>query len=414
MFHEALNSLRKDAGRSFFCWLTYFLTTMYIFLFFTISLSSSIGVTLFDEHTTSMTYLMIFGILICALEIFYANDFYVRNQAKELAVMSVCGASLKQLAFFLLIQTVVLFLTALPPGILCGTALMPFLNLLSSETGLMEQITLNHQAVISTAVVLGSVIFWMTFVNLAFVYRSSSASLLNPQTLILPKEKIFALAHRPKAKTKALLSILLFLGPAAGFLLDPEALPFFALISLFGMNQCMDTVLMPLLEKRIEAKIEDPVAFTALGFVRRDMKILRENLVLLIGTLTVLLAMLAGKQSAEAVLILLTLAAMDLLLCLGLLFRFSSEVSGRTSAFHTLDALGFLSTQTKAVRQKEVHVCYGIVFAILIFYTGFMAIGLCTHGLVSLSALIWITAAGALPLVLTSILSERWYERWIS
>ena len=104
IFKEALRSVRNDLFRAFFFWLTFLLTTVFIFLFF--NLSSEIG----EEGV--MTIVTVFMVIVCTVDIFFVNHFYMTSRAKDLAVRLICGATYTYLSFYLLIQVVFLILLA--------------------------------------------------------------------------------------------------------------------------------------------------------------------------------------------------------------------------------------------------------------------------------------------------------------
>ena len=117
---EALRSVWNDRFRSFFFWLTFFLTTFFIFVFFTLACEA--------ENDSVMTFVTIFMVLVCTMDIFSVNHFYMVSKAKDLAVRLICGATYTYLSFYLLIQVVFLLLLALPAGILAGVCSLPLIG----------------------------------------------------------------------------------------------------------------------------------------------------------------------------------------------------------------------------------------------------------------------------------------------
>lgn len=83
IFRDAIRALKFDKPRTFFYWLTFFLTTLFIFLFFNILFSNPKGA----EYLTGGTDMQ-------ARQ--NANDFYVRSKGKDIAVRMVCGATFNQ------------------------------------------------------------------------------------------------------------------------------------------------------------------------------------------------------------------------------------------------------------------------------------------------------------------------------
>ena len=107
MLKEAIKSIKDDFSRSLFYWLTFVLTSMFMFLFFNISYLDLVGVTFIDSQSHDMaTLTSVLVIAVCMIVIFFANNFYVRKKSKELAVRMVCGATYMQIASICYIKQV--------------------------------------------------------------------------------------------------------------------------------------------------------------------------------------------------------------------------------------------------------------------------------------------------------------------
>ena len=100
MLKDVLNSLMHDKIRTFFCWVTFTLTSMFIFLFFTVAMSNAVGVTMYHAKSDIPTMLMVASVILCSIEIVFANDFFIKNKSKSLAVRLVCGATYTQNASY--------------------------------------------------------------------------------------------------------------------------------------------------------------------------------------------------------------------------------------------------------------------------------------------------------------------------
>jgi hypothetical protein len=112
MLKAALRSIKDDLSRSLFYWLTFVLTSMFMFLFFHISYSDMVGVTFINGNNDMATFITVLVLGICMIVVFFANDFYVKKKSKDLAVRLVCGGTYFQIASFLLFQTGLLFVFA--------------------------------------------------------------------------------------------------------------------------------------------------------------------------------------------------------------------------------------------------------------------------------------------------------------
>ena len=105
-FRDAIRSLKEDKSRTFFYWITYFLTSMFIFLFFNIMMSDEKGIGIITDGSDFIaTFIVVVVVVICLMCIQFANNFYVRSKGKDIAVRLVCGATFNKVTAYLLVQT---------------------------------------------------------------------------------------------------------------------------------------------------------------------------------------------------------------------------------------------------------------------------------------------------------------------
>lgn len=414
MFKEAFTSLRHDKARSFFYWLTFLFTALFIFLFFSIGLSDSVGVTMFYAKNDTPTNLMLLSVILCAIEVFFANDFYVRQKAKELSVMLICGAKFTQLAAFLLIQTAFLSITAIVCAVGIGVAFMPLLEgLLSQYTASPFHINISFQAVIWTALVIGYVLLWTLIFNLAFAYRNSAVQLLKEDKNKAPREKLLSFGFEPSIKTKQMISLIAFLLPIAGYYKTPEALLLFSMISLVGLNDCIQTIVFPTIEKRMHKHLDNPIEVAVLGFLRNDFVILKVNLYLLVACMILLISLLlTSTSSLDLSMTLIAYAAMNLLLCMSLCFRYATEIYNRRNSFETLYDLGFSRKQLLSTVRKEILSFFGFTLVVILLYIGNMLASEAVYGyLKNWKLAVVLLVSAVLPIVLSALLIRLVYHR---
>ena len=79
----AFVSLKKDMSKSIFYFLTFLLTTIFIFSFFNLTFNPYSGIHLGKDDTTFVTPIAVFVIVIAMLCVFLANNFYVSNRKRN-------------------------------------------------------------------------------------------------------------------------------------------------------------------------------------------------------------------------------------------------------------------------------------------------------------------------------------------
>lgn len=412
MLNDVVKSLSHDKIRSFFCWLTYALTSMFIFLFFTVAMSDSVGVTMFRAKSDIPSILMIASIVLCSIEIVFSNDFFIKNKAKSLAVRLICGATYTQNAGYLLLQTVLLLGIALPVGIICGLCLIPVINtVLSSVLNSTFVVSVTSQSVIWSAIVLGYVIFWVLLLNLSFSYKNSAAQLLNPQTFKLPGGNMFSVGKISDHIMKVV-HLLMFIVPLAMFYYDKSLVLICTIISLFGFVNCLDDYVIPLIDQIMKKKISNAEAIISIGFFRNDLKVLKMNILLLVVSSTLLISLLTGTDNAiYQMLVLITYLAMSALLSLSVLFKYANEMSERNGKFKTLSHIGYMEKAEKRIVRKEVCTLYAFITVVIVFYLVNIFATLILGGILSTDHVLILLLGSVLPLLLCGIISYFFYLR---
>lgn len=411
MLKNIIRSLMDDKVRTFFCWVTFTITSMFIFLFFTVAMSDAIGVKMIEGTSDVPSVLMVVSVVLCSVEIVFANDFFIKNKSKELAVRFVCGSTYTSNALFLLMQTVVILVCALPLGICGGFALLPIINqILRSVLHSNIVITLNFQSLFWAFAVICYVVFWTLILNLSFSYRNSAAQLLNPSAIKAPHVTIFEKKATKKNIITIILSLLLWLVPILCLLNETQFMMLYVCISLVGLVYVLDKLFTPLLEKLIHKRINNEVSLLSLGYFRYDLKILRLNLLMYIIASAVLIALLA--QSSEAgnqVLIMITYVAMNALLALSIMFKYLNEITERVNKFKTLSHLGFLVKTQKKIICKEVVGVYLYTILLTCFYLVSIFISLMRTNVLHISQLPILLVGSISPLIICAIVSYIYY-----
>ncbi|MGM9940432.1 MAG: hypothetical protein ACI32N_00375 [Bulleidia sp.] len=376
---EALRSIRNDMFRSFFFWLTFLLTSMFIFLFF--NLSYEIG----DEGV--MTIVTVFMVIVCTMDIFFVNHFYMTSKAKDLAVRLICGATYTYLSFYLLIQVVLLLLLALPIGIGLGYALIPVFN-----SVLQIHVVVTGDAMLRVSIMIGYIIYWILLFNLSFTYKSAASMMFNMQSeMVSGKSNVLTLRGGKKTadlqrkilfpqymcpllrggkKTADLQRKILFplyLCPLL-LLLDPQKPAVIcAGLCLVLFFLVFSGVWIPYLNDRLTENITDPIRNVHLGFHRMNVRYMKTNILLLNGSALFVFALLdqAIGNRVLQITILMSYGMICFLLWFAYLFQYETRQLEHGKDLTTLFSLGYTKESLTHILKKEVVSLYG---STLLFY----------------------------------------------
>ncbi len=415
IIRDALRSLKNNFGKALFYWLTFVLTSMFIFLFFNIAMSETVGVSFFYAQQDLALTVTIFVVAVCLIIIFFANDFFIKNKARDLALRLICGATYMQLASYLLVQTFLLLALAIPAGVILALILIPLLNVIIS--GMVQTaftISLHFDAIVTTTIVLVSVVFWTTYLNLAFAYRNTAVNLLNDRKMTNPLAGVTLNWERKKMseKVKTIGGLILYLMPLIMFHLNTEAAVMFAILGMIGFHLVLNSLFIPLLDKIIhERKMDDPKAVARLGFIRTDLQILKNNVILFLVSCILLISMfISGAQKPmEVMLSLLSYVVMNILLSLAIMFRFQTEITSRKKYFRPLEQIGYVREDLKNVVFREVIFVYVFIIAMAAPYLLSMFLALANKGLMQWSTGGFLLICMILPLIFCCLVTLYYY-----
>lgn len=426
IFHDALGSLKNDFSRSFFYWLTFLLTTTFSVLFFSVASQEEIGFTLIHASNDVSTTITVFSVVICMIEVFFANDFFIKTKSKALAIQLICGAKFVQLAEYLLCQTFILLALAIPCGILLALGLIPVTNTaISVYLHSSFNIQINSTAIIGTAFVVLTLIFWTTYLNMAFAYRNNASTLLNERSVLtgLSSSLLAGLGinkiENVKKAVKILLeigSIFLFIAPLAFMFRSPDNIFVLSLASMAGFLFTTTTVVIPGISKLLkDCCIQKPVALTFLGFLRTDIRIMRVNVILLVLSSVLLISTLVtGCDTAMLMMmVLLSYIVINILLSLAVMFKFSTDILNRKKYFMTMDQLGYFKRDLNGIILAETTAFYVYVIFSALIPIGFIFALLSMRGMMETPVIVFLIGSFLVPMLVCYLVTLLYYFKTV-
>ena len=322
-----------------------------------------------------------------------------------------------QLAGYLLLQTFLILAASIPLGIILALIMIPIMN--SGITYLLKEpfeIAIYGSAVTVTVIILVSVVFWTTYLNLAFAYRNSASSLMNESRILNPLSGVVFYKDRKEAvrtKLRKFISAFLFIAPLVCFFLTDQMTAIFAGAGMLGLHLSIKNLLIPFINEYIEnKKISDPKAVAALGFLRTDLVMMKNNIILFIVSSILLIAivMTPDLKPAEIMLALLSYIVMNVLLALAMMFKYSTDLSGRRRAFRSMSQIGYLRNEQSEIIMTEVSGFYGFVLIVSLIYLECIMISRYMTGWLSGSLIFPLTAFLVIPLVLCWLVTLYYYR----
>ena len=428
ILREALRSLKNSGSKAVFYVLTFFLTTALMFAYFNMEYAVTSGKTeiylnsagLGDlaqmiEKGNAGNLMLVFIVVMCAVDLFYCNSFYVKNKAQELGVRLICGATYIQLAMYLLIQTLVMLAVAIPFGILCGYGLIALINTLLANAGETVQVAVSGYAVAEFVSTILFILLWTLMLNCSFAYKSGAVLLSGGNIAVMKDKSSYGLMGK---------KIFRLLVSAAAFII--ALLPLFMLfngtgalavgmaIGSWGLSRVLTEILPPFLTWLNRKKgTADTVRMTAVGFLRRDIMFSNAAVCLLLCDLLVVISMLFSRENTrlEYLLVLMTYICISILQSMTVMFRLETDLSSRGDEYVILSQVGTSEEDRKKITRGEILRFYGLVFLLVVIYGGMAMFALCRDSLASTSQILLLSAAALVPVIISGVLTLIYYRQ---
>lgn len=406
----ALISLKKDMSKSIFYFLTFFLTTIFIFSFFNLTFNPYAGINLGKDDTTLVTPIAVFVIVIAMLCVFLANNFYVSHKGKEISIILMSGASIYQLGFYLFIQVFIIMLTAIPLGIVVGYLLIPIINSIFLVTFNYhgKGFYLADSTLVATLAIVGFEVMWCSMLNLGYCVRSTINTMLHEEN------KIDLSGLKAPQFSKKLFIVLYFL-PAIifWFIKDSTSYMFIALFGVVGVFGIVKQVLPEWLRKRQgNESLENPIDLISLGFFHSDLqKVFALVIISLMASIILTcLTVFTLNQPLVSMISLMSYLSVMILMSLTIVFKVGMELFKRKANYENLARLGFSIEQLKLIIKKEMTYFYGIILLLPLFYQVIMLINLLFRNQITIYLFIIILAIQIIPILISYLLSLRLYQ----
>ena len=332
----------------------------------------------------------------------------------------VCGATYLQLALYLLTQVVLLMIIAIPLGLFLGNILLPVMSsIMAYYTGIELHIAIAKDAIITTVIVLSFVVFWTIILNLSLAYKNSATMMMNERSMKvnIPIGNSFIRMNTPfPKKLKTILGLLLLVFPLFAFYMNPFTGPGMAIAGLIGLNISFKAVISPFLDKRIDKKkIDQPISLAYLGFLRSDLHMMKLNIMLYMISSIILASLMITEDNnnVQTMLIVTSFVVMSILQALTIMFKFSSEFSGRRKHFHSLEQIGFIKRDLKKIIRKETIAFYCCIMAITLLFDVNLFVSYVINHLLSSEFILALLAILIIPMIFCCIITLLYYHRII-
>lgn len=407
----AIRSLKTDFLKSLFYFLSFVLTTIFIFLFFNLTLNPSTGINLGGNDAKLITTIAAFVILIAMVCVFMANDFYVLAKTKDVSIVLMSGASVYQVGIYLLLQSTIIMFLAIPIGFVISYPLVPLVNnllfMVFDYQGSLNYISSN--TFMATAIILFCEIGWCTLLNMGYCYRTS----INKMVTANVKIEKFGIDVK---KLSNRIYLVLFILPMIvfPFLNDTASHLLIALIGIIGVYGLVKNIIPEFIENRqTNESLEDRCLLITLGNVRYDLEKVR--MLVLVITIAAIILMCTTIYTLDTPLIsmvtLMSYFSVMVLLSITTIFKVGMELQGRKRSFLNLYHMGYDLKDLKKIIDLEMIIFYGLIIVIPLLYQIIILIKLYSLGLINFYLVGGLLLIQIIPMLVCMIICTLMYQK---
>lgn len=411
LFKLALRSLKTDFLKSLFYFLSFILTTIFIFLFFNLAFNPNSGINLGADDSTLVTPIAAFVILIAMVCVFMANDYYVLAKTKDVSIVLMSGASVYQVGAYLFIQSTIIMLLAIPLGFMISYALVPIVNGIFfaafNYQGDLNYISSN--TLVATAIILFVEIGWCTLLNVGYCYRTSINKMVSANVQI----ESFGFSIK-KLSNKIYLGLFILPMLIFPFLEDTASHLILSIFGMIGVYGVIKNVIPQYLEKRQNNQsLEDRFALIALGNVKYDLQ--KVLMLVLVNTMAAIVLMCVTVYTLETPLVsmiaLMSYFSVMVLLSITTIFKVGMELQNRKKSYVNLYHLGYELKDLKKIINIEMIIFYGLIIVIPLLYQIIIVVKLYSIGLINLYLIGIIILIQILPMLICAFVCTNMYQR---
>lgn len=304
-------------------------------------------------------------IAFCAFMIVFANNFYISRKTKDIAIMTISGASFIKNTLYLCYQNIVMTMIAFPIGLLLGAIIIMILSAMIE--GYTELFVLASQPFIDTVLCVLCILAAQLFYASGFVYRKDIHFLLTQEKQNVAKdERLIRLPH-------AFYTWIYFLGLVILWTSDyspsSAVVPCcFGALGIGGMIKYHFYDMIQWLKKK--KYLGDKIKLISLSQLCSSLRCAYLLIcVYAISTCALIAVMMTQMNSAkELVISAVGFFVVMILLLISIVYKFIMEASTRKMFYYNLYKLGYSYHQLMKIIRQEVFLFFLILIGFPMVY----------------------------------------------
>ncbi|MEG0275969.1 MAG: ABC transporter permease [Coprobacillus sp.] len=415
-FRFSMHMLKKEYQKSLIYTLTLCLTIAVTFLFYNIIDNTYLlEVATFSAQGLVLplsTILAFLVIIFCGFMIVFANNFYISRKTKEIAIMTISGASYFGSTLYLFYQNLVMTMIAFPIGIGVGMISSMIMNqfIYPFVDAVVPFYYIPLNAIGDTVICIVVLIFAQLIYASGFVYRKDIPYMLS-------QEKSNTLEDHRIIRLPSFLYIFAYvIGIVMILTVDytPTVVLFPCVIGVLGITGIIRHY-FPILFKRLKNKrfLNHPTKLISLSNLYYS---LRRALMLIglyaLSTVT-MIGIIITQQNSPRELVTASIGFVVImgLLLISIIYKYCMEASSRRILFYNLYKLGYSYKQLIKIIREEVLWFYLIIIGLPFVYIVANLILAFNYQVVTLNFILIMFVALLVPVIISSLFTYTFYKK---
>ena len=372
----------------------------------------------YNKGLLSTNYgVMVLAVCIIILLAVYAHNYFLTEKYKFMGIMRLGGSNFKEVLTYILTQTFMLVIIALPIGLVLGTLIYLYINhLFVVKAGFSGGGALSIESFLYSLVILFILIFYLAIITVGFVHRHEITELLGYKKSMDRNQDSQKMLN---FSTPGIFYLFLIIG---GLFIIIRAIGsgsnvaiVVGIISLAAfMDGFVSKWLSPFIEKlRRGVFITNQRMVATLGFVNVSLRRVIVLVQLLGGSLLATSSYLARyiDSISDFIYFYLLFLIFVVLTSLALLYQILMETASRKESLKQLYIIGYTKKDIQSIVRNEIVILMTIIFIIGYIYTFFAYINYVKNGIFELALAIQLSGIYTVSLFIIGIVSYQMYKK---
>lgn len=413
----SLHMLNKERGKSFFYIFSCTFSIMIMFLFFNIIENKNlqgVDVIYAGNYNKIFSTMLSFAVISVIVGMsFYAYNFYLTSQTKEIGIFLLGGSKMSKIFFYLFVQNIIIFTIALVVGVILGMGLVPLVNLFINYTvGLDYPIFVYSSAAFyGTFWMVVMTLIYLAIVSTGFIHRHEIKDLMGMTREIAKKDqRIISLPNS--------VYVFFMLLPFALYIMNGDNPQLTAIVAfvgiLCGFSGFCRYVVPSIIEKLqrhvlIDKKISLISSAHVHHLIVQTCSSLQFFLIIVLFMNTYVVSNV--NNPLNLALIIIGYLSLVISVIMSLYYKVLLDGSSHKQTFKHLFKMGYKKEEIKKMIQQEIFAIYLVAFVICFIHVGLFYVGCVSSGMIEAKWAFINIAIFVIAIVLTGITNYFTYKK---